>query len=86
MGEGGREALEGGDLCILIIDPHCCTTETDTTLKAIILQLKSLKNRAQTNQKMYCLLKLGNLPNKELPLVSLSNPAPTKQKKSLKGR
>lgn len=29
---------------------------------------------------MHYLLNLGNLPNKELPLVSLSNPAPTKQK------
>ena len=50
VGEGGREAEEGGDLCIFIIDSYRCTTETNTTLKAIILQLKSLKNRAKTKK------------------------------------
>ena len=29
---------------------------------------------------MYYLLNLGNVPNKELPLVSLSNPAPPNKK------
>ena len=33
MGVGpGREAQEGGDICILGADSHCCTAETNTTL------------------------------------------------------
>ena len=28
---GGREAQEGGDICILIADSCVCTAETDTT-------------------------------------------------------
>ena len=31
-GEGGREAQEGGDICIHIADSLCCTAETNTTL------------------------------------------------------
>ena len=27
-----REAPEGGDMCILIADLHCCIAETNTTL------------------------------------------------------
>ena len=30
--EGGREVQEGGDICILIADSHCCRAETNTTL------------------------------------------------------
>ena len=30
--ESGREAQEGGDICIHIADSLCCTTETNTTL------------------------------------------------------
>ena len=30
--EVGKEAQEGGDICILIADSHCCMTETRTTL------------------------------------------------------
>ena len=30
--EGGREAQEGGDICIHIADSLCCTVETNTTL------------------------------------------------------
>ena len=37
---GGREIQEGGDIYILMADSHCCMAETNTTLKAIILQLK----------------------------------------------
>ena len=33
---GGREAQEGGNICIRIAYSHCCTAETNT--KAIILQ------------------------------------------------
>ena len=29
---GGREAQEGGDICILITDSQCCTAETNKTL------------------------------------------------------
>ena len=29
---GGREALEGGDICIIMADSHCCTGETSTKL------------------------------------------------------
>ena len=28
--ESGREAQEGGDICISIADSLCCTTETNT--------------------------------------------------------
>ena len=31
MGMGGREALEGEDICVLIADSYCCTAETNTT-------------------------------------------------------
>ena len=31
MGEG-REVPEGGDMCIIMADLHCCTAETITTL------------------------------------------------------
>ena len=33
MGSGeGREAQEGGDICIIMADSHCCTAETNTKL------------------------------------------------------
>ena len=32
MGNGGREAQEGENICILIADLFCCTAETNTTL------------------------------------------------------
>ena len=28
----GREAREGGDVCIIMADWHCCMAETNTTL------------------------------------------------------
>ena len=28
----GREAEEGGDICILMADSHCCTGEASTTV------------------------------------------------------
>ena len=34
-GLGRREIQEGGEVCMA--DLHCCTAETNTTLKAIIL-------------------------------------------------
>jgi len=38
--EVGREAQAAGDLCILMPDSCYSTAETNTTCKAIILQLK----------------------------------------------
>ena len=29
---GEREVQGGGDICILMTDSHCCTTETNITL------------------------------------------------------
>ena len=37
---GGREVQEGGDMCILMADSHCCMAETNKQWKAIIFQLK----------------------------------------------
>ena len=37
---GGREAQEGGDICILIADLHCCTAELTQRCKVIIIQWK----------------------------------------------
>ena len=28
--EGGKEVQEGGDICILISDSHCCMAEINT--------------------------------------------------------
>jgi len=52
MGEGGagwgregRQAEEGGDICIIMAVSPCSSAETNTTCKAIFLQLKNkLKN------------------------------------------
>ena len=33
-GEGGREAQEGGGICIHIPDSLCCTAETNITLES----------------------------------------------------
>ena len=32
VGGGGREAQEGGDICIHIADSCCCTAKINTTL------------------------------------------------------
>ena len=42
-GGDGREVQEGGDIGIHIADSLHCTAETNTTLKAIILQVKKKK-------------------------------------------
>ena len=45
VGWAGREAQEGENTYVLMADSCCCTAETNTTFKAIILQLKNkLKN------------------------------------------
>ena len=55
---------EGGDICVLMADPPCCMAETDTPLKAIILQFKntflkmvtSLKKNKKTPCFQECLM------------------------------
>ena len=42
-GRAGREAQEGGDICILKTDSHCCRTEINTTLN--VKQLHSNKKK-----------------------------------------
>ena len=42
---GGREAQEGGDTCIIMVDFRCCTTETNTTLESNFPQIKFFKKR-----------------------------------------
>ena len=32
LGRGGREALEGEHVCVVIADSHCCTAKTNTVL------------------------------------------------------
>ena len=41
----GRKDQEGRDICIHIADQWCCTAETNTHCKTIILQLKKLKDK-----------------------------------------
>jgi hypothetical protein len=45
-----REVQEGGDICKLMADSHCCMAEINTTqhCKAIILQLKKNTHKKQT--------------------------------------
>ena len=31
-GDGRKEVQDGGDICILTADSHCCTAETNTVL------------------------------------------------------
>ena len=40
VGWGKKKDQEGGDVCTLKADLCCCRAETNTTSKAIILQLK----------------------------------------------
>ena len=44
-GDGGREAPEGGDICMHVASSLCCTTEINTNYNAIILLLN--KNARQ---------------------------------------
>ena len=45
MGSGdGREAQEGGDVCILKADSWCCTAETNTTLESNYPPIKKKKD------------------------------------------
>ena len=42
-GVGGREALEGRDICIHRADSYCCTAEINTTLYSNYPPIKILK-------------------------------------------
>ena len=42
-GVGGREALEGRDICIYRADSYCCTTEINTTLYSNYPPIKIFK-------------------------------------------
>ena len=59
--EGGREAQEGGDICICIADSLCYTAETNTTMENNYTPIKMLKktskrkkfkNKNKTKQKI----------------------------------
>ena len=56
MGRGeGREAQEGGDICIIMAELLCCMAEPTQHCKAIILQLKInkfLKEKMTNNKKI----------------------------------
>ena len=58
LGGAGREAQEGEDICIFLADSQCCMAKTNTTLRAIILQLKLIfKNYLKKKiQAPHCLL------------------------------
>ena len=47
---GGREVLEGGDICIPMADSCWCMTEPTQYYKAIILQLKLKKEKYFKNK------------------------------------
>ena len=70
----GREVHEGGDICMLVADSHCCIAEANTTFKAIILQLINLRknnNRAGDRKDLQ--------GPALLPAVSLFNQADKKE-------
>ena len=50
MGVAGR-AQEGGDTCIVMTELSCCVAETNTTCKAIILQLKKKVKKKKERKK-----------------------------------
>ena len=55
MGVAGR-AQEGGDTCIVMTELSCCVAETNTTCKAIILQLKKKvkkKKEKKNSSRLY---------------------------------
>ena len=47
---GGREAPEGGDICVHVADSLHCTQKL-THFKAIILQLKNIKIKTRQKYK-----------------------------------
>ena len=54
----GKEVWEGGDMGITMADSCWCMTENHKILKAIILQLKNLKKKAEGQRidafKLWC--------------------------------
>ena len=63
---GGREVQEGGDMCILMADSHCCMAETNTTMESNYLSIKNkFKNFSESPIKVIphysvCLLKINS--------------------------
>ena len=52
MGRGGREAEEGGGICMHMADSCCCTAETNTTLQSNYSPIKNKKlNSFQKKKK-----------------------------------
>ena len=49
--KGGREAQEGGDICIHIADSRCCTGEINTTLKSNYTPIKDIKTNDKEQRK-----------------------------------
>ena len=47
---GGREVQEGGDICILMSDSHCCTTEINTTSQS---NYPLIKHKSKIEYKKY---------------------------------
>lgn len=45
MGRSGRDAQEGGDMCMHIADPHYCTAETKQHWEATLLQFKNKQTK-----------------------------------------
>ena len=43
MGRGGREAEEGGGVCMHMADSCCCIAETNTTLQSNYSPIKNKK-------------------------------------------
>ena len=59
MGVAGR-AQEGGDIGIVMTELSCCVAETNTTCKAIILQLKNkVKKKKEKKIAVGCTSGLG---------------------------
>ena len=58
---GGREAQEGGDICIPMADSYWYTAETNAVCKAIILQLKINKNFLKVKKILYVIKSPGFL-------------------------
>ena len=68
---GGAGMQEGGDICILVADLHCCLAKTNTTLQSNFPPIKKksalgrLNNAQCQNVKMCCcqvkILRLFNL-------------------------
>ena len=68
----GREAHEGGDICIMMADLHCCTAETNTTAGA------SVRNsaRGKGHEEGGFGIRKGGIQPQETPCSRASTPKP----------